>query len=516
MTESRHLSLKWCLSLALILFAGSGLAGESSGLQFEIRMAKGLVNEAQTGRMIVILSSHKTPEPRLTVTRTGLDAPNVLAGDADKLADGATLVLDQHADICPVKNLAGLPTGDYYVQALLDANHDSCVPNRPGNLFSDVQKIHLNPAEGRVISLTLTHAVPEEALPSDTKLVKFIQIPSPLLSQFYRRPVSLRAGIILPRDYDQEPNRLYPLWVRIGGYGARYSSVNSLMAGKSKFRKVWLDDATPRMILLQLDGEGPHGDPFQVNSANNGPYGDAVTQELIPCVEAKFRALGRPSARVLSGSSTGGWAALALQLFYPDYFNGVWCFCPDPVDFRAFELVNLYSDDNAYVNPYGFERPSERTVEGEVRLTLRRELQIENVLGRGGCWTRSGCDWCAWNAVFGPRGANGNPAVAWNPVTGTIDHGVTEQWRNHDLRLVLKENWKTIGPKLQGKLHIAVGDADNYYLNNAVHRLNDFLSVAKPPYQGRVIFGPRQGHGWRDVDLSTMLDEMAHATGPTR
>ena len=271
------------------------------------------------------------------------------------------------------------------------------------------------------------------------------------------------------------------------------------------------------MILLFLDGAGPYGDPYQVNSANNGPYGDAITQELIPAVEHQFRAIGEPRARVVSGLSTGGWASLALQVFYPDFFNGTWTFCPDGVDFRAFELVNIYDDINAYTNRYGFERPSDRTVTGDVRLTMRREVGVENLLGLGNSWTMSGQQWGAWNATYGPRGSDGRPVPLWDPQTGVIDHEVAGQWKKYDLRLYLEKNWPTLGSKLKGKLHIAVGDADNYYLNNAVHLLDEFLSHANPPYQGRIVYGPGKGHGWADLTVAEMMKEMeATSKQPTR
>src|SRR5437660_4176116 len=214
------------------------------------------------------------------------------------------------------------------------------------------------------------------------------------------------------------------------------------------------------MLLHHLDGPAPYGDPYQVNSANNRPYGDAVTRELIPHVEKKFRGVGRPYARVLDGTSTGGWVSLALQVFYPDFFNGAWSYAPDPVDFRAYELINIYKDDNAYVNRHGFERPSKRNVWGDTIYNVRHECQVENVLGRGNRWWVSGKDWCAWNAVFGPRGSDGLPKPLWDGKTGAIDRSVTEHWQKYDLRLVLTRNWKEIGPQLKGKLHICVGDAD--------------------------------------------------------
>jgi hypothetical protein len=181
------------------------------------------------------------------------------------------------------------------------------------------------------------------------------------------------------------------------------------------------------------------------------------------------------------------------------------------VDFRAFEMINIYENTNAYVNAYGFERPSERTVDGEVKLTVRREVQLENVLGRGDSWTLSGEQWCAWNAVFSPRGKDGLPERLWDPQTGAINHAVAEAWKRYDLRLCLQEHWKTLGPKLQGKLHIAAGDADNFYLNNAVHLLDEFLSHANPPYKGTIVYGPRKGHGWSNLAVKPMLQEMQAA-----
>src|SRR5262249_3253507 len=191
----------------------------------------------------------------------------------------------------------------------------------PGNLYSEPQKIAVDPARADTIKLALTKQIPEEQLPGDTEYLKFVKFPSALLAKFHGRPMYLRAAILLPRDYDKEPNRRYPLRVHIGGYGTRYTRLKDTMERSSSFRNVWLADDTPRMIYLQLDGAGPYGDPYQVNSDNNGPYGDAVTQELIPYIEKAYRAVGQPHARFLDGASTGGWVSLGLQVFYPDYFN---------------------------------------------------------------------------------------------------------------------------------------------------------------------------------------------------
>jgi len=270
------------------------------------------------------------------------------------------------------------------------------------------------------------------------------------------------------------------------------------------------------MVLLHLDGDGPFGDCYQVNSDNNGPYGDAITQELIPYIEQKYRCIGEPRARVLDGGSTGGWVSLALQVFYPDFFNGTWSGYPDGVDFRAFQLINIYDDANAYTNKHGFERPSARDLNGEVRFTIRHECQMENVMGLGDSYTMSGEQWGAWNATYGPRGTDGKPAPLWDPKTGKINRELVEHWKKYDLRMVLEQNWKTLGPKLRGKLTIWVGEADEYFLNNAVHLLDSFLSKADPPYEGKIIYGPGKGHGWTPFSERETMNQMAAAMEKAR
>ena len=480
-------------------------------LRFEVTVAKDLLREPRDGRLLLVLDRKKSPEPRHAIGQTGLKAPPVLGRDVRAFAPGIVAAIDQTALLFPLKHLADLPKGEYFVQAVFDMGLDLRLPGAPGNLYSEPFAVKLDPERGGTVKIELTQQIPPEELPGDDVLVKYVKIRSELLSKFHGRPMYLRAGVILPRDYEHEAERRYPLRVHIGGYGTRYTAVRWLMDGESEFRKLWLADDTPRMILLHLDGAGPYGDPYQVNSDNNGPYGDAVTRELIPYVEKKLRAVGRPYARVLDGGSTGGWVSLALQIFYPDFFNGAWSHAPDPVDFRAYELINIYEDDNAYVNGHGFERPACRELNGDVRYTVRHECLLERVLGRGNRWELSGKDWCAWNAVFGPRGEDGLPRPLWDGVTGRIDREVIEHWKRYDLRLVLQTNWKTLGPKLRGKLRIWVGEADDYFLNNAVHLLDEFLREARPPFEGKITYGMGEGHGWEGLSEKQMMAEMAAA-----
>jgi hypothetical protein len=518
MTTARRLTIR-LLPLAALLSGplrtmdatAPPVADAAPRLRFEVTVARRLVSGPQDGRLFVVLAADDHPEPRLVAGSTGLDAPPILARDVVGFAPGATAVIDAQAAAFPIADLARLPAGEYAVQAVFATNRDLTGLNAPGNLYGTPRRVHLDPSRAGTVALELTQAVPPESPPEDTELLRFLSIRSERLSAFHGRPISLRAGVILPRDFDREPSRRYPLRVHIGGFGARFTEVHDLMAEGRAFRRAWLADDAPRMILLHLDGAGPLGDPYQVNSANNGPYGDAVVRELIPLVERRFRGIGGPRARVLDGGSTGGWVALALQVFYPDDFNGAWAFCPDSVDFRSFQLVNLYRDRNAYVNARGFERPAAREPSGDVRYTMRHECQMENVLGRGDSWTRSGGQWGSWNAVYGPRGADGLPVPAWDPKTGAIDPAVVEHWTRYDLRRLLQRDWPTLGPKLRGKLHIWVGEADDYFLNNAVHRLDEFLAQADPPFEGTIAYGPGQGHCWMGLTEREMMDQMAAA-----
>jgi hypothetical protein len=480
-------------------------------LQFEVTLARGLLNAPQDGRLLIVIGQDKDPEPRERIGATGMDASPVLGRDVKGFAAGAKVVVDQNALIFPLAHLSQLPEGRYFAQALFDYHPDLRLPNAPGNLCSVPVAFVYDPAKPRTVQLELSSKLPPEEPPAETEHVKYVKLRSELLSKFHGRPIYLRAGVILPRDFDTDKERRYPLRVHISGFGTRYTNADDMMGRFASFRQTWLADGTPRMLLLHLDGAGPLGDPYQVNSANNGPFGDAITQELIPHVEKKYRGIGRPYARILDGVSTGGWVSLALQVFYPDFFQGAWAHAPDPVDFRAYELINIYEDENAYVNARRFERPAAREVNGDVRYTVRHECQLERVLGRGDRWELSGRDWCSWNAVFGPRGPNGLPVPLWDGRTGKINREVLEHWKKYDLRLVLEKNWPELGPKLRGKLHIWVGEADDYYLNNAVHLLDAFLRRARPAADSMIVYRAGEGHSWRGLSEEEMMKQMSDA-----
>jgi len=494
------------------LFAAAAIA-QTTSLRFEISVKPGLIARPQNGRVFVFLNKMNDREPRLVDGDVSLDAPPMVARDVKSFGSSATAVIDNSAIAYPVSDLAHLPAGEYFVQALLDTNIDLSSLNAPGNLYTDVQKVSIDPQNGGTIKLTLSNAVPAETLPADTDCVKFLKIQSPLLSKFYGRPIFVRAAVLLPRTYLTDRTAKFPLLVNIGGYGSKYTRAARYADPNSSAYKGWMADSMPQMVELFVDGDGPFGDSYQVDSANSGPYGASLTQELIPEVEKRFRLIGRPDARFLFGGSTGGWVSLALQLFYPDYFNGTWSGFPDSLDFRSYQLVNIYKDDNAYVNSHGFERPSARQANGDTEFTMRLECQKENVLGAGDSYTMSGGQWGSWNAVFGVKGPDGRPVPLWDAKTGKIDHAVAKQFEKYDLRLYAERNWATVGPRLSGKIHIWVGEADDYFLNNGVHYFDDLISKAEPKYGGWILYDARGRHGWMPNPVAELMKEMVARVG---
>lgn len=477
-------------------------------------MSPGVESDSLTGRLIVVaapVAGGDTREPRHRIGSVGIAATPIAAIDVDRLVGGQTIVVDETATAFPIP-FSDLPPADYDVQAVLDLSRDIRMVGAPGNWYSRARRVSVESDRDLVVRLALTEIVPPEPVPSDTDYVRYVRLRSERLSAFHGRPIVLRAAVILPRGFEQDSSRRYPVWLSVGGYGRRDTAAGVLMNRGSPFRRAWLGDNAPRVLRVLLDGAGPYGDPYQVNSANNGPWGDALVEELLPHIEERYRGKADAEARVVEGVSTGGWSALALHVLFPDSFNGAWSFCPDPVDFRALQLVDIYDDDDAYVED-GLERPSRRGPDGVVRFTMRDEVRMENVLGLGDSWTESGHQWGAWNAAFGPRGRDGRPLPLWDPETGLIDRGVTSHWERYDLRLVLARNWATLAPKLDGKLRIWIGEMDDYYLNNAVHLLDDFLRERDPSFDARIEYGPGEGHCWIPHTPEALLQEIGARVG---
>lgn len=526
----------------LLVVIASLLAGwvapvkaRATNLKFEISFPAAVHQEPVTGRVFVMISREDSPEPRFQVGFWG-DAPPFFAKDVSQLQPGQITVVDASDLGYPLRSLRDLPAGDYYVQALINiytefhradghviwAHMDHWEGQQfnhsPGNIYSRVERIHLDPATDQVVKLSLTRVIPPVKMPKDTQWVKHIKIESSLLSRFWGHPIYLGATVLLPEGYDSHPQAEYPVIYVQGHFSlkAPFGFTTDEASRGYEFYQAWRSDDFPRVIAVTFQHPTPYfDDSYAVNSANDGPYGDAIMTELIPYIEEHFRVIHKPCARLLTGGSTGGWESLALQLYHPEFFGGTWTFYPDPVDFRRYDLVNIYDDDSAFIEPdhaWLFpERYIERKPDGQPEVTVREFSQLEAALGTHG---RSGQQLEAWEAVFGPVGEDGYPKPLWNKLTGTIDHGVADYMRDHgyDLCDYLATHWQAIGPDLVGKLHFYVGDMDSYYLNLAVYLFQDFLaSTQNPHYPGSFEYGrPMKGHGWQPMSNADLVRMMAN------
>jgi len=494
-------------------------------LRFEISISPSVRSEETTGRVYVILSRTEQPEPRLQIGRIGVP---MFARDVERVVVGRPVTIDGSDLGHPVWDLADIPRGEYWVQAFVnvysefpradghvvwmhddqwEGQHWSTSPN---NLYSTARRLTIDPARAEVVRLTVDQKIPAIALAANTKWVERVRLQSPMLTKFWGRPIYLGATVLLPRDYATS-TMSYPVLYEQG----HFSTGNPLrFEEQGELGREWSKDDFPRMIVVTFQHPTPYfDDSYAVNSVNVGPYGDAIMQELIPEVEKRYRVIKEPWARWLHGGSTGGWEALALQIFNPEFFGGTWAYCPDPVTFSDVEGVNLYKDENAFykqVNEW-HRTPTinSRELNGEVRQTSQQRNWMELVNGTKG---RSGQQLDIWSAVFGPLGADGYFAPAWDKKTGVIDRKVVEYWKEHyDLVHILQKNWSTLGPKLVGKLHIYTGDMDSFFLDRAVRELEAWMkTTSNPHYEGYFLWGDGKPHCWSGpVSQAQRLKEMA-------
>lgn len=505
------------------------------------------------GRVIVLVSRDLEREPRSHVApNEPLDSPFLFGLNVDALAPGKVATIDHRAFGWPAARLAALPSGEYLVQAVLnryetfhladgrilklppDRGEGQQWATKPGNLYSKPIRVHWDAARPKATTLVLDQQIPPIARKTDTEFVRHVRIRSELLSRFWGRDVFLGAHVLVPQGFDAHPEARYPLMVFHGHYPDDISEFRTTppdsdlkpdysqrfhLAGYNRILQQeayasyqkWIAADFPRFLVIEIEHANPYfDDSYAVNSANLGPYGDAINQELIPEIERRFRGLGQGWARFTYGGSTGGWEALASQVFYPDLYNGAFSACPDPIDFRAYTLINLYENPNAYVlkgEASVVERPGFRNYLGEVFATQRDMNYAELAQGDR---SRSGGQYDIWQAVFSPAGPDGYPLPIIDKVSGAIDPAVAAYWREHfDLSFIIARDWATLAPKLRGKIHVYVGSGDNYYLTDSVYFAQERFEALNPPYDGEVRYGDRAEHCWNgDPKLSNAYSRL--------
>ncbi|HET6896915.1 MAG TPA: alpha/beta hydrolase-fold protein, partial [Vicinamibacteria bacterium] len=541
MTIRRFVPMAWpLLAVPLLAVPFTVRSAAPAGPRFTVRTAPGLASAPLDGRLLLLVSKDESQEPRFQI-EDGPKSQQAFGIDVDGWAPGTAATFEAGVLGYPLEHLRDLPAGTYTVQALLHKyetfhrsdGHTVKLPmdrgegqqwNRaPGNLYSTPRKVTIDPAAAAPVEIVLDKTIPPIPEAPATKYVRHERIQSERLTKFWGRPMYLGAHILVPEGFDTHPDARYPLVINHGhfpqtidGFREQPPDPNLKPDYSDRFHwagynrtqeewayqlyKDWTSPTYPRMLVVEIQHANPYyDDSYAVNSANLGPYGDAITYELIPYLEKKYRALGGGWARFMYGGSTGGWEAMAAQMFYPDEYNGAWCACPDPIDFRAFTVVDIYKDKNAYWTEGPFlrvPRPGKRDYLGHVSVTIEQINRLEQVLGDK---SRSGQQWDIWEAVYSPAGADGYPQRIWDKRTGAIDPKVAAYWQeNYDLGYILRRDWdKGLGKKLEGKLSIYVGDMDNYYLNNAVYLAEDFLKQTKnPSYEGLVDYGDRAEHCW--------------------
>lgn len=513
-------------ALALAVVGGASTtelltsSSASRSVRFEISVAKSARPEPLTGRAFVIVTLDGSKEPRLQIGRLGVP---FFGRDVVGLPPGQALVFDRHVLGYPIGSMVDLPPGDYFVQAafavysefrrsdghtvwLHDDEWEGQRWNRsPSTLISDVRKVTIEESGSLNIALIANRHIPPTLPPPDTEYVRRFRFKSRLLTAFWGRPIFLGATVLLPPGYERD-NLHYPVDYDQGHFslGAPYGFDTD-----ETFAQAWTEGQLPPFVVVTFQHPTPYFDAsYAVNSQNVGPYGDAIMQELIPEVERRFRTIRQPYARIVSGGSTGGWEAMALQVFHPDFFGAAWIYCPDPITFGDLEGVNIYEDRNAFYKQYNWRTVptvNSRIVNGQILLTSQQRNQFELVQGTRG---RSGEQFDGWSAVFGPVGTDGYPTPIFDKRTGQIDADVARYWKHHyDLMFYVQRHWQRLGPKLDSRLFFFVGNTDTYFLNNAVEEFERWLATSRDPHaKASFVYGDRQLHCW--TGPGTIVDRL--------
>lgn len=425
-----------------------------------------------SGRLILFVAPPGGDASAVDMNMMAPESVYVAAKEVAHLAPGEPVDIDADDLIFP-RPLSQATAGSYRVQAVLDVRHSYNYDGRaPGELLSAPVSVDLPFSATPTLTLAQTVPEPPDPLaqrPDVVAALKPLDSVSPVLTSFWGWPIHMRGWVLLPPGYESHPKDTYPTVYFTHGFGGTLQGLRAryapLLYDRMKQRKM------PEMIWVLLDESSPTGTHEFADSVNNGPWGAALTTDLIPRLEADYRMDARTSGRFLQGHSSGGWATLWLQTHYPKVFGGTWSTSPDPSDFHFFSTIDLYAAHaNFYRSADGSSNPILRD-HGQPRATMQQLAGLESVLGDYGGQLGS-FEW-----VFSPRGPDGRPKPIFNRVTGAIDPDVAAYWRSHyDIVEYLSRNWKTVGPDLRGKIHLVVGTDDTFYLDGAAHSLESTLN----------------------------------------
>jgi S-formylglutathione hydrolase FrmB len=423
----------------------------------------------------------------------------IAAQEVSNLAPGGAAEIDTDEDAYP-SGFSALKPGNYAIQAVLDTRHDYAYAGRAaGDLTSDVALLTVGTAATHVPSLTLGHTIPQSdpwqqppRVPAKIRAlveaarpyVTPIDFQSPALTRFWGRPISMRGWVLTPPSYAAQPTERYPTVYYTNGFGG---ALSSLLRPLAYVRAGEAQGDLPPVIWVFLDESSPTGTHEFADSVNNGPWGQALTTELIPSLEGRYRMEAKASERFLIGHSSGGWATLWLQTHYPSFFGGTWASSPDPSDFHDFMGTDIYAPNaNAYRQPDGTPTPLVR-MNGKVVATVEEVSRLEAVLGPSG-GQMSSFEW-----VFSPRGPGGTPVPLFDRASGAVNPAVAAYWKaNYDIANLVAIRWPQIHGDLTGKIHVMVGDADTFYLDGPARRLESTLNSLHAKAQ--FTYAPGRGH----------------------
>jgi S-formylglutathione hydrolase FrmB len=438
-----------------------------SPLRFRVTLSKGLAPKGASGRLLLLMTG--AAREMQTIEMGFIPGSTwVAATEVEYLAPDATVEFDPNMKAYP-RPFSQAKPGTYQVMALLDPNHSYAYHGEDeGDLTSAVVKVeNLNPADAKPIELTLTRSTPARFKPADTENVKLVEFQSPMLTKFWGRAITMRAGVVLPPGYGKDPKKTYAGVYQVHGFGGDHTA--AWRQGGQIVRERG-EDKSAEMIHIYLDGSFPTGHHEFADSVNNGPWGKALTEEFIPHLEKRFRLANKAYARFLTGHSSGGWSTLWLQVTYPDFFGGTWSTAPDPVDLRSFTGIDVTpgSTDNAYRERDGSPKQLVR-MGGKFIVSIEQFARQEEVTGE------YGGQFASFEWVWSPRGEDGRPMKMFNRESGELNQEVLKYWQNYDIRLILENNWTRLAPKLKGKINVICGDADTFRLEEAVKMLCGFF-----------------------------------------